>query len=103
MNSSELLKEFHSKLSPQQFEDFLSILLGEMGFSDVEITGRSGDRGIDLKATWTETNVPGFEVDLDFKIQAKRLNVVWKWSVLGVALTDISLGFSGLHVPHNVV
>ena len=43
-----------------------------MGFSDVTVTGRSGDRGIDLQATWTETNVPGLEVDLAFKIQAKR-------------------------------
>lgn len=43
-----------------------------MGFSDVIVTGRSGDKGIDLQATWTETNVPGLEVDLAFKIQAKR-------------------------------
>ena len=43
-----------------------------MGFSEVTVTGRSGDRGIDLEATWTETNVPGLEVDLAFKIQAKR-------------------------------
>lgn len=43
-----------------------------MGFSDVTVTGRSGDKGIDLQATWTETDVPGLEVDLAFKIQAKR-------------------------------
>lgn len=43
-----------------------------MGFSDVAVTGRSGDRGIDLEATWTQKNVPGLEVDLAFKIQAKR-------------------------------
>jgi len=72
LSSEDLLKELHSQLSPQQFEKFLSILLSEMGFSDVTVTGRSGDRGIDLQATWTETNVPGLEVDLAFKIQAKR-------------------------------
>ena len=66
------MKEFYSQLSPEQFEKFLSILLNEMGFSDVIVTGRSGDRGIDLQATWTETNVPGLEVDLAFKIQAKK-------------------------------
>ena len=43
-----------------------------MGFTDVTVTGRPGDRGIDLQATWTETDVPGLEVDLAFKIQAKR-------------------------------
>jgi len=47
-----------------------------MGFSDVTVTGRSGDKGIDLQATWTETNVPGLEVDLAFKIQAKRFEPV---------------------------
>ncbi len=43
-----------------------------MGFSDVVVTGRAGDRGIDLEATWTQKTVPGLEVDLSFKIQAKR-------------------------------
>jgi len=42
----------------------------------VTVTGRSGDKGIDLQATWTETNVPGLEVDLAFKIQAKRFEPV---------------------------
>jgi len=60
-------------LTPDQFEKFLSVLLSEMGFSEVVITGRSGDRGIDLQAIWTERNVPGLEVDLPFIIQAKRL------------------------------
>jgi hypothetical protein len=72
LSAQRLLNELHKQLSPKQFEKFLSILLGEMGFSDVTITGRSGDNGIDLQATWTETNVPGLEVDLAFKIQAKR-------------------------------
>jgi hypothetical protein len=67
-----LLNELCSVLTPKQFEKFLSVLLSEMGFSEVVITGRSGDRGIDLQATWTERNVPGLEVDLPFIIQAKR-------------------------------
>ena len=66
------MKDLHSQLSPGQFEIFLSRLLDEMGFSDVEVTGRVGDRGIDLKAIWTQKSVPGLEVDLFFKIQAKR-------------------------------
>jgi hypothetical protein len=68
-----LLHDLYQQISPAQFESFLSILLDEMGFSDVAVTGRSGDRGIDLEATWTQNNVPSLEVDLAFKIQAKRL------------------------------
>ena len=68
-----MLNELYSVLTPEQFEKFLSVLLSEMGFSEVVITGRSGDRGIDLQAIWTERNVPGLEVDLPFIIQAKRL------------------------------
>lgn len=72
MSSRELLEDLHSQLSPAQFETFLSKLLDEMGFSDVIVTGRSGDRGIDLEGIWTQKTVPGLEVDLSFKIQAKR-------------------------------
>ena len=73
MSSNELLKDLHSQLSPVQFETFLSKLLDEMGFSDVVVTGRSGDRGIDLEGIWTQKTVPGLQVDVSFKIQAKRL------------------------------
>jgi len=72
LSSEALLRELHSQLTPGQFEIFLSVLLSEMGFSEVSVTGRSGDRGIDLQATWTELNVPGLEVELPFKVQAKR-------------------------------
>lgn len=67
-----MITDLYDQISAEQFENFLSILLDEMGFSDVAVTGRSGDRGIDLEATWTQKNVPGLEVDLAFKIQAKR-------------------------------
>lgn len=73
MSSREtLIQDLYSHLTPQQFEHFLSVLLNAMQFSDVRITGRSGDRGIDLEATWTQSNIPGLEIDLPFKIQAKR-------------------------------
>lgn len=32
MSSEKLLKELHSKLTPEQFEKFLSVLLEQMGF-----------------------------------------------------------------------
>jgi hypothetical protein len=64
----------HSNLSPPEFEKLLFELLPRMGFSEVQLTGRSGDGGIDLAATWTQNQVPGLEVDLGFRIQAKRLD-----------------------------
>jgi hypothetical protein len=67
-----LIQDLYSRLNPQQFEHFLSVLLSAMQFSDVRVTGRKGDRGIDLEATWTQSNIPGLEIDLPFKIQAKR-------------------------------
>jgi hypothetical protein len=72
LSTSDLLHELYSQLSPTQFENFLSNLLDEMGFSDINVIGRSGDRGIDLEATWTEENVPGLQVDLAFKIPRAR-------------------------------
>lgn len=74
MSSKDLLKELYSKLTPEQFEKFLSVLLAQMGFEDVKVTGQSGDRGIDLEATWSQMNVPKLDVDLPFKIQAKRFS-----------------------------
>jgi len=65
--------KLYPSLSLGQFENLLSVLLDAMGFSEVNITGRLGDRGIDLEGIWTENNVPGLDVDLSFKIQAKRL------------------------------
>ena len=43
-----------------------------MGFSELELTGKSGDGGIDLVGTWTQTQVPGLEIDLNYVIQVKR-------------------------------
>lgn len=74
MPHQELLNDLCEQITATQFEKFLSVLLGEMGFTDIEITGRSGDRGIDLKAIWTESEVPGLEVDLKFIIQAKKFS-----------------------------
>ncbi len=72
MPPENLLFELYSRISPAQFERFLAVLLEMMQFSDIKVTGRSGDRGIDLEATWTEANIPGLEIELPFKIQAKR-------------------------------
>ena len=67
-------KQIHDNLSPGQFEKLIYVLLDKMGFLDVQNLGGSGDTGIDLKATWNQTEVPGLEIDLDFVIQAKRFD-----------------------------
>jgi Restriction endonuclease len=69
-----LAKQIHDGLSPEQFETLVFVLLDKMGFLDVQKRGGSGDAGIDLKATWNQTEVPGLEIDLDFVIQAKRFD-----------------------------
>ena len=68
----ELLDDIHKKLSPSNFEKLVFTLLDNMGFSDLELLGRSGDGGIDLRATWTQSQVAGLEIDLNFVIQVKR-------------------------------
>lgn len=45
-----------------------------MGFSETQLLAKSGDGGIDLRAKWEQTQVPGLRIDLDFVIQAKRFN-----------------------------
>jgi restriction system protein len=56
------------KLSPSGFEHFCQELLYESGFEDVEVTGRSGDRGIDGRGI-LKVN-PLFSMKVAF--QAKR-------------------------------
>lgn len=68
----ELLEKIHTRLSPPEFEKLVFVLFENMGFSDLELLGRSGDSGIDLRATWTQSQVPGLEIDLYFVIQVKR-------------------------------
>lgn len=55
-------------LTPKAFEYFCRALLLEAGFEDVEVTGRSGDRGIDGRGT-LKIN-PLFSMKVGF--QAKR-------------------------------
>ena len=43
----KLLQDFHDKLSATEFEKLIYTLLDKMGFSDLELTGKSGDGGID--------------------------------------------------------
>lgn len=69
-----ILQDFHVKLSPKEFEKLVYALLTAMGFSDVVLTGKTGDGGIDLKGIWTPSQefAPGLQINLSFVIQAKR-------------------------------
>lgn len=40
-------------MEPAQFEVLVGELLGKLGYEDVKVTGRAGDRGIDIIATLT--------------------------------------------------
>lgn len=72
--TKKLLQDLHDRLSPSEFEKFVYVLLDRMGFSERELVAKSGDGGVDLTATWTQSQAPGLEIDLGFVIQVKRLN-----------------------------
>lgn len=56
--TDEIMEEIHSTLNHSEFERLIHLLLDEMGFKELELTERSGDGGIDLKGTWTQSQVP---------------------------------------------
>jgi len=49
----ELLRAKLQSMEPSQFEVLVSELLGKLGYESISVTGRSGDRGIDIAATLT--------------------------------------------------
>jgi len=56
-----------------EFEELIARLLAEMGFEEIEMTGRSGDGGIDVRATL----VVGEAIRTRMAVQVKR----WKRNV----------------------
>ena len=65
VDSNNLLQTLYSTITPPQFEQLIGKLLEEMGFQDVDVTGQSGDKGVDLQATWNQQEVNNISV-LDF-------------------------------------
>jgi restriction system protein len=57
-------------LKPKEFEEMIGLLLVEMGFEDIEVVGRTGDGGIDVRAML----VVGDVIRIRMAIQAKK----WK-------------------------
>lgn len=70
--NSELVKQLYSSVSPKGFEILIKDLLESIGFDDIEVTGRSGDSGIDLTATLRKSEIPGIDTSVSCIVQAKR-------------------------------
>ena len=64
---SELLNAI-LQMEPSAFERLIQLLLRRLGFSDVEVTGRSGDCGIDLRGIFKANRLLSFRV----LVQCKR-------------------------------
>ncbi len=71
-DTQNLLENLYKSLSPKGFEFLIKILLEKLGFDEIEVTGQSGDGGIDLTATLRRSEIPGIETNISYKIQAKR-------------------------------
>ena len=69
---AQLLEQLYSTVSPKGFEALVRDLLEALGFDDVEVTGKPGDSGIDLKATLRRSEIPGIDTNVSCIIQAKR-------------------------------
>lgn len=70
------------------FEDLVGLLLGELGFQEVAVTPRSGDKGIDVRGTL----VVGEAVRIRMAVQVKR----WKDNVQSPTVQQVR-GSLGTH------
>lgn len=69
----EILKSNLMTINPYQFENMMGGLVTSIGFSDVKVTKKSGDEGVDIFATMKNP----LSVNLQFLFQVKR----WQHSV----------------------
>ena len=63
-------------LSPSEFEVLVEHLLAALGFEDTQVTGRSGDQGVDVTGTLNNSGL----VRVDVYVQAKRYSLASKVS-----------------------
>ncbi len=68
--TKEKLRDLLYKMPPRAFELLVGDLLSEAGYEDVEVTARSGDEGIDVRARLTAGGI----ADVNAAIQVKRYN-----------------------------
>ncbi len=78
--SREALLDYLREIEPSQFERVVGALLEAMGYDEVDVVGRTGDRGVDINAT---LKLPG--VTLPTVVQAKR----WSGTVGSVEVRNV--------------
>jgi restriction system protein len=81
-------------LSADSFERLVGLLLGEMGFEEVEVTNYSGDSGIDIRGTL----VVGDVIRTKMAVQAKK----WKNNVHSPVVQQVR-GSLGAHEQGMII
>lgn len=79
---SEMTRSHLLRLSPSAFENFLRVIMERSGFSQVAVTGKTGDGGIDLNGYVDEAN--DFFSGTHVQVQAKR----WRHAVGSIELNQ---------------
>jgi len=81
-------------LTAEEFERLVGLLLGEMGFEDVEVTSHMGDSGIDIRGTL----VVGDVIRTRMAVQAKK----WKNNVSSPTVREVR-GSLGAHEQGMII
>jgi len=82
------LLESLKKMAPEDFETLVSRLLSAIGFEEIQVTGRSGDGGIDVRGTL----VVGDVIKTRMAVQVKR----WKPNIQSPTIQQVR-GSLGTH------
>jgi len=92
LKSIETLKKNLLIINPYEFEDLMANLIEHTGFTDVKVTKKSCDDGIDISAFLKHK----FSLNLNYQFQVKR----WKHSVGRKEIANLrgSLGFNSFGV-----
>lgn len=90
-HNNDVRKALHKRLygvSPKSFEDLIGALLIKVGFEEVQVTGRTGDGGIDVRGTL----VVGSVIRTRMAVQVKR----WKNNIQAPTVQQVR-GSLGAH------
>jgi len=82
------------RISADEFEQLVGLLLGEMGFEDIEVTSYIGDSGIDVRGTL----VVGDVIRTRMAVQAKK----WKNNVSSPTVREVR-GSLGAHEQGMII
>jgi restriction system protein len=82
------------QITPQEFENLIGRLLGEMGFEEIEVTSYGGDGGIDVRGTL----VVGDVIRTRMAVQAKK----WKSNISAPVIQQVR-GSLGTHEQGMII